>query len=307
MTRPGGNDDDRKLTWRQLLSNPPSAWQRLSLLTRGVGDELLRALDGNGELDCGRDDPFAVVCRITGAHPRERRRVREAIDDLIRERFLVLIDRGGERVLRGQLPDLSTGRAPLEASPRPTQSEPESDPKRTQSEPEPDVKLTRSEPEVASNSSESFNVDPESREEERREENRRGEESERRAREAPLFTPAAIVESEYETALGAVGAKYAPRTGDALHFRESAEAIRLAEPSRALRDVAGEWARRYALERRTRSPAYFAEWCQRQLASDSTKHVKKGGNAYMPPSPHSAFANAPSIESQLGITGTDHE
>ncbi|WP_053230837.1 hypothetical protein [Sandaracinus amylolyticus] len=93
--------------WRKLLSNPPTAWKRLPLITRGVGDEILRALDDDGEIDCGSEDHTAVVCRLTAAHPKERRRICQAVAELVRERFLLVEKRDSRTILRGQLPDLA--------------------------------------------------------------------------------------------------------------------------------------------------------------------------------------------------------
>lgn len=105
-------------TWRKLLLSPPPEWQRLALLTRGVGDELLRALDANNEIDCGAEDAIGVVCRITGAHPKERRRVREAIEELEREGFIDLVSEGGRNLIRGHLPDVAPGRRRAREAPR---------------------------------------------------------------------------------------------------------------------------------------------------------------------------------------------
>ena len=174
----------RKLAWRKLLSDPPSAWQRLPLITRGVGDEILRAVDSDGEIDCGTEQPAVVVCRLTAAHPRERRRVAEAVEELIAEGFLRIEARDGSTILAVQLPDLSlAAKAPksVRSGPGPNheraRTEPEARANPTRSEPEPDVNRARTEPEVGPNSAESFGSGSgeEKREEERREEKRREE------------------------------------------------------------------------------------------------------------------------------------
>ncbi len=134
----------KKLSWRKLLSDPPSAWMRLPLITRGVGDELLRAVDADGEIDCGTEAPAVVVCRLAAAHPRERRRVAEAIDELVAAGFFALVvSDTGSRALCMQLPDISLARVP-EASPKRARSGREPNPKRARSQPEPNPKRARS-------------------------------------------------------------------------------------------------------------------------------------------------------------------
>lgn len=148
------------MPWRQLLTNPPSNWQRLTLLSRGVGDEVLRALDSDGEIQCGGESPAVVVCRLTAAHPRERRRVAEALDELAHAGFLSIAN----GVIRGHFPDLAarpkkTASAP-EASAESTRSEHDADPESTRSEPEASVNPTRSQPGVEPNSAQSLNSGP---------------------------------------------------------------------------------------------------------------------------------------------------
>lgn len=97
----------RKLPWRQLLSDPPSGWQRLPVVVRGIGDEILRALDCDGEMDCGDEHHEDVVLRICAAHPRERKMVRSAVRQLIDAGFLEVQEIGDRTLLRGTQPDLS--------------------------------------------------------------------------------------------------------------------------------------------------------------------------------------------------------
>jgi hypothetical protein len=104
------------LAWRKLLSNPPAEWQRMPMVTRGIGNEVLRLLDSDGEIECSGEEPWAVVCRITGAHPNERRRVRDALDELVREGFLDVIEGSRGRVIVGRLPDLAARRKVRPAS-----------------------------------------------------------------------------------------------------------------------------------------------------------------------------------------------
>lgn len=166
----------RKLAWRKLLSDPPSAWMRLPVITRGVGDEILRAVDSSGEIDCGTEPPEKVVCRLTAAHPRERRRIVEAVAELAAAGFVRIEARGLGAVLAIVMPDLSLARAPSKAS-RPdgnhARSGREADVERTWSGPEANVERTRSGPEVEPNHAEAFNSGPV---EEKREEEKRTEE-----------------------------------------------------------------------------------------------------------------------------------
>lgn len=108
-------------------------------------------------------------------------------------------------------------------------------------------------------------------------------------REGP--TPAGIVEAEYRTALGTVRAAYSPRTGDPRHFRDAADAMRATVTDRPLRDVAREWCALYVAEKRSRSPEWLAEWCQRRAASGG---VPKGGRAE--PLPASAYQGTTDAE-----------
>lgn len=134
-----------KQPWRRLAVSPSSDWTRLSLLTRGVGVELYRAADESGRISLGGEAPTQVVCRLLAAHPRERRRVAEAIDDMLRAGWLGV---------SGDALTVHVG------DPEPTRSEPEASPKLTRSEPEADVKPARSEPDNRPNDAESFNGTP---------------------------------------------------------------------------------------------------------------------------------------------------
>lgn len=101
----------RKLPWRKLASDPSAEWQQLPLLTRGVAVELMRRLDPDDGLDCSHGvKPHDAICMVTGAHSRERRRVNEAIDELVRGRWLVL---SGRRWL-AFFPDLERARPSVE-------------------------------------------------------------------------------------------------------------------------------------------------------------------------------------------------
>lgn len=164
------------LPWRKLRTNPGSGWERLSLLTRGVGDEILRALDGDDEIKCGGEAPAVVLCRLLAAWPRERRRVVEAYVELLESGHLSYSPADG--VIHAHLVDLGgrpkATRSRPEADPKPARSAPEADPKLTRSQPEASPKPTRSAPEVGANSTGSFDTDPGDK---RREEEIRAEQS----------------------------------------------------------------------------------------------------------------------------------
>lgn len=149
-----------KLTWRKLLSDPPSSWMRLPMITRGIGDEILRAVDASGEIDCGAEAPSVVVCRLAAAHPRERRRIVEGVDELIAAGFLSITDRDGSAILAVVMPDLSLARGAPKAAPKRTRSEREADVNPARSGREADAKLTRSQREVELKPAEPFDSGP---------------------------------------------------------------------------------------------------------------------------------------------------
>lgn len=76
------------LLWRALLSAPPAEWQQLSMITRGIAAEIMRRLDASNAIVCapGRSIHEAVFM-VCGAHPNERRRIKEAVDELIAGRW----------------------------------------------------------------------------------------------------------------------------------------------------------------------------------------------------------------------------
>jgi hypothetical protein len=167
-----------QLAWRKFMTDPPPAWQRLPVLVRGVGDELLRTLDRAGEIDCGAEPPEDVVLRLCAAHPRERKMVRSAIRQLVAEGFLDVVEADGRTTIRGLLPDLSISADRPKVGVRSTQGAPKVDVPQTQGAPKVDARSTQGDRMFPANSAEPLKSGPgeKSREEERREEKRREEE-----------------------------------------------------------------------------------------------------------------------------------
>jgi len=87
-----------QLPWRKLIANPSTTFARLPLITRGVADEILRLVDDEGRIDLRESKPKLSLMLLMGVHPRERRRVLEAIDELELE-GLIAFD-GGTLQLR---------------------------------------------------------------------------------------------------------------------------------------------------------------------------------------------------------------
>lgn len=85
-------------------------------------------------------------------------------------------------------------------------------------------------------------------------------------------TPCGIVEGAYATALGETKGRYVPNpTGDIGSWRSAVEGVKALAADGARFDAeALRLARAYVAERRTRSPAYFAEWLQKRAASGTS-------------------------------------
>jgi hypothetical protein len=180
-----------KQPWRKLSTAPTSDWTRLSLLSRGVGVELYRAADDTGRISLGGESAVGVVCRLLAAHPRERRRVADALDELSVSGWLTC-SAGAIHVHVG---DASPTHGAPGADPVATRSASigptsgalrareahENDAQRAPQLPEADVKPTRSAPEVPPKSAQPLNgtrralSEREDREEERREDQSRSD------------------------------------------------------------------------------------------------------------------------------------
>jgi len=83
--------------------------------------------------------------------------------------------------------------------------------------------------------------------------------------------PAAIVQAALVTALGAVGAKFWPNSGDSMHFRDAVGAMKASGDGRPLRDIAAEWCRDFVSEFRVRSPKNLAVYAQSRAANGGAK------------------------------------
>lgn len=80
--------------WIKFYLHPSAQWELLPLSARGLGDELLRYVDRTtGSVALGKD-PLSALCRLLGAHPRERRRVLEDLEVLKADGFCSLSDEG---------------------------------------------------------------------------------------------------------------------------------------------------------------------------------------------------------------------
>jgi hypothetical protein len=88
--------------WRKLYVEPPTAWQSLRAVDRGIGCELLRRLDNTCRIPLRGKDPAHVVGLIIGAHPEERRSIKASVGRLMTAGVLTL-DRGD---LVAAIPDL---------------------------------------------------------------------------------------------------------------------------------------------------------------------------------------------------------
>jgi len=102
--------------------------------------------------------------------------------------------------------------------------------------------------------------------------------------------PTQILEGVFQTAIGAAGGVYRQRTGDALAFREAADAIRASDP-RPLRDAAAEWCRDFVGEYRVRTPRNLAEYAQARAGNGGRKVQAGRGrrDAYQAPATAEAF------------------
>jgi len=100
--------------FQKLLHDPRGGWMQLPVFTRGIGAEILRRLDPAGGIDLARgSDPMESLLSAVAAHPRERRRVREVMQELIDGGWLVLSGRRWE----AYLPDLERARPCAEMTP----------------------------------------------------------------------------------------------------------------------------------------------------------------------------------------------
>jgi len=80
--------------WIKFYLYPSAEWELLPLSARGLGDEILRYVDrGTGTIALGKK-PVEALCRLLGAHPRERRRVAEDLEALKTDGFCSVSEDG---------------------------------------------------------------------------------------------------------------------------------------------------------------------------------------------------------------------
>lgn len=80
--------------WIKFYLHPSAQWELLPLSARGLGDELLRYADrATGSIALGKES-LSALCRLLGAHPRERRRVKEDLEALKADGFCAVSDDG---------------------------------------------------------------------------------------------------------------------------------------------------------------------------------------------------------------------
>lgn len=75
-------------SWRKLYRTCPPSWLRLSVSARGLGSELLKYADDEGLIDTGDDDPGVAIAFMLGARPREHKRIREDVAELLKDGYL---------------------------------------------------------------------------------------------------------------------------------------------------------------------------------------------------------------------------
>ncbi len=87
-------------TWRKLYVRVDAKWLSLPVSARGLGSELLKYADDNGELHLGSDPPGVAVAFLLSARPKEHRRIAEDLDLLMspEHRFMVQIGPGAYRI-----------------------------------------------------------------------------------------------------------------------------------------------------------------------------------------------------------------
>ena len=97
--------------WRKLYTNRKGDWQRLSVLARGVGSELIKYADDGGLILTLRSDEEAgrAVAALMGARVKEIKPTADAVDELLADGYLVL---DGARVLIRNFIDAQSRRSP---------------------------------------------------------------------------------------------------------------------------------------------------------------------------------------------------
>ena len=87
-------------TWRKLYVRVDAKWLSLPVSARGLGSELLKYADDNGDLHLGSDPPGVAVAFLLSARPKEHRRIADDLNLLMspEHRFMVQIGPGAYRI-----------------------------------------------------------------------------------------------------------------------------------------------------------------------------------------------------------------
>lgn len=165
-----------RMPWRPLLSDPGARWSYLPAITRGIADELMRRLDARHNLELGGQPRAVAVARAIGAGPRERKRIAEAVEELIESGWMV--ERDGR--LEASFPGIQRDSNELEREPNGSRTgasgtRPSIDRASTEHRPVPDGAGSDTQP--STKVSESKESRQEKREEEIRGDEKRGEDA----------------------------------------------------------------------------------------------------------------------------------
>ena len=83
-------------TYRRIYVRADARWLALPAMSRGIGYALLTVADDDGFIPAGRGESIAdTVVRVLAAHASERRRVVEAVEDLLIDGYLQEVDGHG--------------------------------------------------------------------------------------------------------------------------------------------------------------------------------------------------------------------
>jgi hypothetical protein len=109
-------------TWRKLYVREEGSFASLSWTARALGGNLLKYCDRQGRIfPAAGEDIRDSICFRIGANRGERRLVRPAIDELLKDGYLVAGERGSVRIrnfARGQgLGEPSTNEPPIDHEP----------------------------------------------------------------------------------------------------------------------------------------------------------------------------------------------
>lgn len=96
-----------RLQWLPRYADMPTSWFRISMAARGLADELHRRMDADFMIELPAGVPHAGVATLLSVPPRERRYVKDSLDDLVKAGFVSVVERGGVTVVDcSNLPDV---------------------------------------------------------------------------------------------------------------------------------------------------------------------------------------------------------